>query len=288
MRETAKDIIRKFNVRAVKSLGQNFLIDENIVRRIVDHADIGSHDLVIEVGPGTGSLTSELARRAGRVVAVEIDKHLIPVLEYSLKEFENIEIISGDILKIHLKDIISQQLEKYNLQNVKVAANLPYYITTPVIMKLLEDDIGARLMIFMVQKEVAGRMEAKPGGKDYGALSVAVQYYASPEKILDVPPHSFIPQPDVDSAVVKLKVHDVPPVELFDRELFFKTVKAAFGQRRKTLLNALYNSGYFKFSKEEIKGILQNADIDPNCRGETLSIMQFAKLANSFYQKNSC
>ncbi len=288
MGETVKDILKKFNVRSVKSLGQNFLTDENIVRRIADHAELESHDLVIEVGPGTGSLTSELAKRAGRVVAVEVDRHLIPVLEYSLREFENIEIINQDIMKTNLKDIVSRQLKKHNMKNVKVAANLPYYITTPVIMKFLEDDIGARLMIFMVQKEVAGRMVAKPGGKDYGALSVAVQYYAIPEKVMDVPPHCFIPQPDVDSTVVRLKLHETPPVPLLDKEMFFKTVKAAFGQRRKMLLNALYNSGYFKNSKEEIRDILLNAGIDPNCRGETLTIMQFAELANSFFRKNSC
>lgn len=290
MPNNTKDIIKKHNIRLTKSLGQNFLTDERVVKRIVDAAGVSDTDLVIEVGPGIGSMTVELAARAGRVVAVEIDKHLIQALSENLKAFGNVKIVNENILDIDIKELISHNQKgrdpecKYD--SVKVVANLPYYITTPIIMKFLEEDPGIDTMVFMVQKEVAERMAAKPGGKDYGALSVAVQYYAMPEKVFDVPPHCFIPQPDVDSSVVRLAVHKTPPVELLDRELFFKTIKAAFGQRRKTLLNALSNSGYFNMSKEEIKGILQKLGIEENRRGETLSIMQFAELANSFLKKD--
>lgn len=196
-----KELIKKYGIKLTKSLGQNFLTDDKVVTRIVDTAEITYDDLVMEIGPGIGSMTGELASRAGKVVAVEIDKYLIPALKENLKEFSNLEIINEDIMKVNVKDIT------VNGQNmrVKVAANLPYYITTPIIMKLLEEENDIELMVFMVQKEVAQRMVAKPGGKDYGALSVAVQYYAQPEKVFDVPPHCFVPQPEVDSTIVKLK-----------------------------------------------------------------------------------
>lgn len=273
-----KELIKKYGIKLTKSLGQNFLTDNNIVSRIVDAAEITEEDMVIEIGPGVGSMTGELASRAGRVIAVEIDKHLIPALEDNLKEFSNLEIINEDIMKISVKEITEN---KQNMR-LKVVANLPYYITTPIIMKLLEEDNDIELMVFMVQKEVAQRMVAKPGGKDYGALSVAVQYYAQPEKVFDVPPHCFIPQPEVDSTVVKLKKNKKPPVTLKDKDMFFKVVKAAFGQRRKTLLNALTNSGALSKSKEEVRKLLNAVNIDENARGETLSIEQFAALANEF------
>lgn len=284
-----KELIRKHNIRLTKSLGQNFLTDDGIVKRIVDAAEVTKTDLVIEVGPGIGSMTRELAERAGCVVAVEIDKHLIPGLQENLAEFRNILLLNQDILKVDLeKDILREAAERFpefKPEAVKVVANLPYYITTPIIMKFLEEDPGITTMVFMVQKEVADRMAASPGGKDYGALSVAVQFYASPEKAFVVPPHCFIPQPEVDSAVVKLAVRKAPPVQLSDKEFFFKTVKAAFGQRRKTLVNALANSGYFQVNKEEIKSMLADAGIGENQRGETLSIAQFADLANALYKK---
>lgn len=285
-----KEIVKKFNIRMTKSLGQNFLIDGNIVRNIVDAAGVKESDIVIEIGPGVGSMTVELASRAGRVIAVEIDRHLIAALSENLRDFNNIEIINEDILKIDIKNSIIEKFKTeqsgFKPDSIKVVANLPYYITTPIIMKFLEEVPDVDVMVFMVQKEVADRMVAKPGGKDYGALSVAVQYYSKPEKIFNVPPHCFIPQPDVDSSVIRLNTYKKPPVELLSRDLFFKTVKAAFGQRRKTLVNAISNSGYFSQNKEEIKQILSNLGIDENQRGETLTIMQFAELANSLYQGN--
>jgi 16S rRNA (adenine1518-N6/adenine1519-N6)-dimethyltransferase len=284
-----KELIKKHNIRLTKSLGQNFLTDDGVVERIVDAANVSKSDLVIEVGPGIGNMTRELAQRAGCVVAVEIDKHLIAGLQENLTEYQNVLIINKDILKMDLeKDILQEAAARYpdfKPEALKVVANLPYYITTPIIMKFLEEDPGLDTMVFMVQKEVADRMAAKPGGKEYGALSVAVQFYAAPEKAFLVPPDCFIPKPEVDSAVVRLVVYKTPPVVLEDKDFFFKTVKAAFGQRRKTLPNALANSGYFQTSKEDIKNILGNIGIGENQRGETLSITQFAELANAFFSR---
>ncbi len=289
MRSNTKEMIQKHNIRLTKSLGQNFLNDDSVVSRIVDAAEVGPEDLVLEVGPGIGSMTKELARRASKVVAIEIDKHLMTALKENLSEFSNVEIINEDILKVQISDIISrylhQEVNGTPLKSVKVAANLPYYITTPIIMKFLEENPGIDAMVFMVQKEVAERMAAKPGGKEYGALSVAVQFYSQPEMVFNVPPHSFIPQPEVDSTVIKLRIHKTPPVQLLNRDTFFRTVKASFGQRRKTLVNALANSGYFNISKEELKEILVNKGIGENQRGETLSILQFAELANALFGK---
>lgn len=289
MRSNTKEMIQKHNIRLTKSLGQNFLNDDSVVSRIVDAAEVGPEDLVLEVGPGIGSMTKELARRAGKVVAIEIDKHLMTALKENLSEFSNVEIVNEDILKVQISDIISrylhQEVNGTTLKSVKVAANLPYYITTPIIMKFLEENPGIDAMVFMVQKEVAERMAAKPGGKEYGALSVAVQFYSQPEMVFNVPPHSFIPQPEVDSTVIKLRIHKTPPVQLLNRDIFFRTVKASFGQRRKTLVNALANSGYFNVSKEELKEIVVNKGIGENQRGETLSILQFAELANALFGK---
>ena len=279
-----KNLMKKHNVRPSKSLGQNFLADANIINKIMESADINKNDLVIEIGPGLGSMTTEICKRAGKVVAVEIDTKLIPILTSYLSPYENIEIINNDILKTDInKDII----EKYNSQcndtdecekyTVKIVSNLPYYITTPIIMKILEEGVNAELMIFMVQLEVAERMCADPGGKDYGALSVAVRYYAEPEKLFDVSPHCFIPQPGVYSSVVRLSIREKPLVAA-DRKIFFKTVKAAISQRRKTLLNALSNSGVFNKSKEDIRKILISMGLSENVRGEELSIEQFSEL----------
>jgi 16S rRNA (adenine1518-N6/adenine1519-N6)-dimethyltransferase len=278
MAENTRNLIQKYNVRLTKSLGQNFLTDNNIVKKIVDTAELTDSDTVIEIGPGVGSMTVELARQAKKVIAVEIDKRLIPALSENLDGFQNVQIINMDIMDADLKEL----QKEVQTGELKVVANLPYYITTPIIMKLLEEDDSISLMVFMVQKEVAQRMVARPGGKDYGALSVAVQYYSKPEIAFDVSPHCFIPQPDVDSTVIKLKRNETPPVKLLDKKLFFKTVKASFGQRRKTLVNALYNSGIFHKTKEEIKEILMSLGIDENIRGEALSIDQFAELSNAF------
>jgi len=260
------------------------LADANVVRNIIKAADINEGDLVIEIGPGLGSMTAEICKKAGKVVAVEIDNRLIPALADYLRGFDNIEIINRDILKM---DINKEIIEKYMSPAagssqatgyaVKIVSNLPYYITTPIIMKILEDGVKAQLMIFMVQLEVAERMCALPGGKEYGALSVAVRYYAEPEKLFDVPPHCFIPQPGVYSSVVRLAIREKPCVTA-EREAFFKTVKAAFSQRRKTLLNALSNSGLFNKSKEELRKILLSMGLDENVRGEELTMEQFSQL----------
>lgn len=280
-----KELIKKYNIRLTKSLGQNFLIDESVIRRIVEAAEVAGEDTVMEVGPGVGNMTRELALRAGRVIAVEIDKYLISALTENLNDFSNVEIVNEDVLKFDIRKHVLNRpnVEKSSVDpfSLKVVANLPYYITTSIIMKFLEEVPETDTMVFMVQKEVADRMTAKPGGKDYGALTVAVQYYSVPQKVMDVPPHCFIPQPEVDSTVIRLNINNKPTVELKSKEVFFQVIKAAFGQRRKTLANALYNSGYFMKSKEEINNILKGLAIDGSRRGETLSIEQFAAIANS-------
>lgn len=279
-----KATIKKFNIRPIKSLGQNFLNDDGIIDRIVESANVGSKDLVIEIGPGLGSMTARLAEKAGKVIAVEIDRYLMPALRENLKDYSNVIIVNRDIMKVDVKRELLEadevKADGFMPESVKIVANLPYYITTPVIMKLLEEELDAECMVFMVQSEVADRMAAAPGGKDYGALSVAVQFYSKPKKLFQVFPHSFIPQPGVDSTVIRLDIYKEPPVSVLDRKLFFKTVKAAFGQRRKTLINALSNAGYFKKSKEELKELLAKIGIDENQRGETLSLEQFARLSN--------
>jgi len=290
MSNNIKELMKKYNIRLTKSLGQNFLIDNNIVRKIVDSARIGSGDLVIEVGSGIGNMTSEIAQRAGKVIAIEIDRRLIGALTENMKSFDNVHIINNDILKLDIKrDILSiedNESSGFVPEHIKVVANLPYYITTPIIMKFLEETEDIDMLVLMVQKEVADRMVAKPGGKDYGMLSVAVQYYSTPEKIFDVPPGCFVPPPEVHSTVIRLDINKEPPVKVDDKEMFFKVVKAAFGQRRKTLVNALYNSGCFNFGKDKIKLILESLGISENLRGETLTITQFAQLANSFSRED--
>jgi len=292
MSNKTKELMKKYNIRLTKSLGQNFLIDNNIIKKIVDSAGISSSDLVIEVGAGIGNMTSEIASRAGKVIAIEIDRHLIGALTENLKSFDNVKIINNDILKLNIdKDILSlknpvSESDEFVPERIKVVANLPYYVTTPIIMKFLEEATDINMLVLMVQKEVADRMVAQPGGKDYGVLSVAVQYYAKPEKIFDVSPGCFVPPPDVHSTVVRLNINKEPLVKVNNKEMFFKTVKAAFGQRRKTLVNALSNSGYFNFDKEKIKLILNNLGISENLRGEALSITQFAELSNMFSQED--
>ncbi len=274
------DIIKKHNLKLTKSLGQNFLNDDSIVKKIVDAAEIDSETLVLEVGPGIGSMTKEMAARAAGVVAIEIDRYLIPALNDNLSEYSNISIINKDIMKVDNEAIISEYKEKYNAKNVMVVANLPYYITTPIIMKFLEEVKGIDKMVFMVQKEVAQRMVSRPGIKDYGALSVAVQFYSSPQIVFDVPPHCFIPQPEVHSTIIRLDILSEPPVKVLNKDMYFKLVKATFGQRRKTLVNALSNSGIFNKNKEQIKQILENMGLKDNIRGEVLSVEQFGELSN--------
>ncbi len=270
-RDVTKHILKSFNIHMSKRLGQNFLIDENIVRGIVAAADLEPGEKVLEIGPGIGTLTQGLAEAGADVVAVELDKKLPAVLAQTLAGYENVRIVPGDILKVNIPEITD---------NVpfKVVANLPYYITTPIIMALLEQHLPISRLVTMVQKEVALRMIAEPGKKDYGALSVAVQYYTRPKIALDVPPKSFLPAPEVDSVVICCEVRDTPPVDVMEEKMFFRVVKAAFGQRRKTLNNALKSMG---MEKEAVKTILEKSAIDGVRRGETLSLEEFAKIANA-------
>ena len=274
--KATKEVVQKHNFKFSKSLGQNFLIDTNVIDRILEGARVQEGDYVIEVGPGIGTLTKEMGRTAEKVVAIEIDKTLIPILEETLADFPNIEVINQDILKVNVQELVK---EKLNGGPVKLIANLPYYITTPIVMKFLEEDIPVTDIVVMVQKEVADRMNAQPNSKDYGALSVAVQYYCDTEIVAKAPRHMFMPQPNVDSTVIGLHVREEKKYNVDNEDIFFKTVKASFGQRRKTLLNSLGGLGFL--SKDQIKVALQEANIDEKRRGETLSIEEFASLSNA-------
>lgn len=278
--KATKEIVQKHNFRFSKSLGQNFLIDDTIIDRIVEGANIGENDYVMEVGPGIGTLTREMAKRSKKVVAIEIDKSLIPILKDTLSDLDNAEVVNSDILRVDVNELID---EKLNGGPIKLVANLPYYITTPIVMKFLEEDIPVTNIVVMVQKEVADRMKAEPNTKDYGALSVAVQYYCDVEIVAKVPRHLFMPQPNVDSTVIALNVRENPVYKVDNEEIFFKVVKASFGQRRKTLLNSLSTLGFL--NKDEIKEVLQNSNIDEKRRGETLSIEEFSNLSNTINSK---
>ena len=280
--QATKEVVQKHNFKFSKSLGQNFLIDTNVIDRILEGARVKEGDYVIEVGPGIGTLTKEMGRSAEKVVAIEIDKTLIPILEETLVDFPNIEVINQDILKVNVQELVK---EKLNGGPVKLVANLPYYITTPIVMKFLEEDIPVTDIVVMVQKEVADRMNAKPNTKDYGALSVAVQYYCDTEIVAKAPRHMFMPQPNVDSTVIGLHVREEQIYHVDNEDIFFKTVKASFGQRRKTLLNSLGGLGFL--SKDQIKEALKEANIDEKRRGETLSIDEFANLSNEINKFSS-
>lgn len=271
---TIKRIREAHGFKFSKSLGQNFLTDKNIIDQIVDGANIGPEDLVIEIGPGIGVITYEAAQQAKNVIAVEIDKSLLPILEETLGEFDNVRVINEDILKLDLNKVIEEE----GAQNVKIMGNLPYYITTPIIMKILEDGVKADSITIMMQKEVADRIKAAPGGKDYGALSVAVQYYCTVDKVASVPRSVFVPQPNVDSVVLRLNIRKERPVELDNEALFFECVKAGFGQRRKTLLNSLQNVK--GITKDIVAQSLEAAGIESNRRAETLDLSEFARVAN--------
>jgi 16S rRNA (adenine1518-N6/adenine1519-N6)-dimethyltransferase len=273
------EILKEHGIKLNKGLGQNFLIDKNILNKIVDSAKLCPEDEVLEIGPGIGTLTRELAERAGKVVSVEIDNRLISVLQSTISSYSNVTIINKDILKLDLKKIWA---EHFTSERVKVVANLPYYITSPIVMKLLEDGVPIRLIVIMVQKEVARRMVALPGNKDYGALTVAVRFYTSPEVIATVPPTVFIPPPKVSSAIVRLNIEGAPEYSVKDKRLMFSLVKAAFGQRRKTLLNALKGTEGLD-SKDKIREVLESCNIQLDRRGETLSIEEFCRLANCVY-----
>lgn len=272
-----KGVIEKHGFRFSKGLGQNFLIDGNVVRNICNAADINENDEVIEIGPGVGTLSQELCQRAKKVLAIELDDRLIPILKDTLSEHDNFSIINSDVLKLDLHKVIKENFEG---DSIKLAANLPYYITTPIIMKILESHLNIKKIAVMVQKEVAMRIQAKPGTKDYGALSIAVGYYSKAEIALNVPRNVFMPKPNVDSAVVVLDIYDKPRVDVEDEVLFFKVVKSAFAKRRKTLLNAL-SSGFISLNKEQVKNVLERCNIDPKLRGEVLSIEDYAKITNT-------
>ena len=269
------EIVKKYDFKFRKSFGQNFLIDSNVVKKITDAADIKDDDVVLEIGPGIGTLTQHLAYAAGKVIAVEIDNRLIPVLEETLAPYDNIELINEDILKLDLDELLTTHKGS---GRIKVIANLPYYVTTPVVTELLERSTLIESLTVMVQKEVAQRMDASAGTKDYGALTLAVRYYSEPHKITDVSPNCFMPRPDVTSAVIQLNIKK-ERITVADEKLMFKIIKASFGQRRKTLLNSLKNSD-IAISKEQWESILESAGISAGIRGETLSLEDFARLAD--------
>ncbi|MCR5477324.1 MAG: 16S rRNA (adenine(1518)-N(6)/adenine(1519)-N(6))-dimethyltransferase RsmA [Lachnospiraceae bacterium] len=270
------EILKKYDFRIQKKYGQNFLIDPHVLERIVTEAQVGPEDLVVEIGPGLGSLTQHLAEHAGEVVAVEIDRNLIPILEETLAEYHNVTVLNEDILKVDL----TQLSHDHGDRPLKVVANLPYYITTPIVMGLLESRVPLKSITVMVQKEVADRMQVGPGTKDYGALSLAVQYYAKPEIVANVPPNCFIPRPNVGSAVIRLTLHDAPPVRVRDEKRMFALIRAAFGQRRKTLANALSNAPEIRVSREQVTKALGELGLSETIRGEALTLEQFAGLSD--------
>ena len=274
-------ILQKYEFHFQKKFGQNFLIDTSVLERTIAAAEIGREDCVLEIGPGIGTMTQYLAERAGSVVAVEIDKALIPILEETLAPYGNVTVIQGDILKLDIRELA----EKYaGGKPMKVVANLPYYITTPIIMGLFEKSVPLSGITVMVQKEVAQRMQAKPGTKDYGALSLAVQYYAEPYLVANVPPNCFLPRPKVGSAVIRLKRYSSPPVSVRDPALMFRLIRASFNQRRKTLQNGLSNSPELSLSKEQIAQAILALGMPASVRGETLTLEQFARLADYFFE----
>lgn len=276
---TIREIKERYGFKLSKSLGQNFLTDKHIIDKIIDATEISQEDLVIEIGPGIGVLTAEAAERAQKVTAIELDKNLIPILEDTLGDFDNVEIINQDVLKTDLNKIISES----GCQKARIIGNLPYYITTPIIMAILEGGVKAESITIMMQKEVADRIKAKPGTKAYGALSVAVQYYCTVQTVAIVPKEVFYPVPKVDSAVLRLDIRKDKPVELIEERMFFRCIKAGFGQRRKTLSNSLMGIG--DVTKEEVKEALLCVGIDEKRRAETLSLDEFANIANHFSKR---
>lgn len=273
------EIIQKYEFVFQKRFGQNFLIDDHVLTKIMDGANVGKDDFVLEIGPGIGTMTQYLAERARKVLAVEIDTNLIPILEETLAPYDNVTVKNADILTVDFHEIAREYNDN---KPIKVVANLPYYITTPIIMGLFESKVPIESMTVMVQKEVADRMQVGPGTKDYGALSLAVQYYAVPYIIANVPPNCFMPRPNVGSAVIRLTSHKEPPVSVKDEELMFRLIRASFNQRRKTLQNGLVNSSELSFSKEEVMSAIEKAGFSPTVRGETLTLEQFATLADCF------
>ena len=271
------EVIKKYEFCFQKKFGQNFLIDPHVLEKIIASAGVTKDDMVLEIGPGIGTMTQYLAESAGRVVAVEIDNNLIPILQETLKDYDNVTVIHNDILKVDIAELA----EKYNGgRPIKVVANLPYYITTPIIMGLFESHVPIDNITVMVQKEVADRMQEGPGSKNYGALSLAVQYYAEPYIVANVPPNCFIPRPSVGSAVIRLTRHKDAPVQTKDEQMMFRLIRASFNQRRKTLQNGLNNASDLHFTKEQIASAIESMGLPPAVRGETLTLEQFAKLTD--------
>ena len=270
-------VLQKYNFSFQKKFGQNFLIDTHVLDKIIASAEITKDDMVLEIGPGIGTMTQYLACAAGKVVAVEIDKTLIPILEDTLSEYDNVQIINQDVLKVNLAKLAE---EENGGKPIKVVANLPYYITTPIIMGLFENHVPLKSITVMVQKEVADRMQVGPGTKDYGALSLAVQYYAKPYIVANVPPNCFMPRPKVGSAVIRLERYEEPPVQVADEKLMFRIIRASFNQRRKTLVNGLKNSPEIQFSKEKIEAAIETLGKGASVRGEALTLEEFARLSN--------
>ena len=281
-RRSTAEIIEKYHFSFQKKFGQNFLVDSSILDRIIESAQITKEDCVLEIGPGIGTMTQCLAEEAGVVVAVEIDKNLIPVLEDTLSAYENVTVINADILKLDLNRIVE---EHNGGRPVKVVANLPYYITTPIIMALFEKHVPLHSVTIMVQKEVADRMQVGPGTKDYGALSLAVQYYAKPEVVTKVPADCFMPKPNVDSAVIRLTRYEKPPVEVEDEAWLFAVIRASFTQRRKTLANGLANAGYPGIGRKQVEEALSDMGLSTMIRGETLTLEQFSELSNRLFTR---
>lgn len=275
-------VLKKHGFHTQKKYGQNFLIDPRVLEKIVDAAELSEADFALEIGPGIGTLTQALAERAGKVVAVEIDRTLLPVLSETLSDYPNVEVINGDILKLDLADLLETRREEN--QPLKIIANLPYYITTPILMRFLEENVPYQSITVMVQREVAERMKAVPGTKDYGALSLAIQYHAVPEIVAHVPPNCFLPRPDVASAVIRLTRQETPPVAVKDEKLLFTVIRAAFAQRRKTLTNALSNAAALSLSKEDTAACLKKADLPDAIRGEALDLAAFARLSDIIYE----
>ena len=270
-------VLQRYGFNFQKKYGQNFLIDTHVLDKIIGAAEIGRDDFVLEIGPGIGTMTQYLAEAAREVVAVEIDTKLIPILEDTLKEYDNVTVLNEDILKVDIRKIAE---EKNGGKPIKVVANLPYYITTPIIMGLFESKVPIESITIMVQKEVADRMQTGPGSKEYGALSLAVQYYAKPQIVANVPPNCFMPRPKVGSAVIKLERYAEPPVEVKNEKLMFRIIRASFNQRRKTLQNGIKNFGGLNFSKEQVAQALEEMELPASVRGEALTLEQFAQLSN--------
>lgn len=275
-------VLNKYRFVFQKKYGQNFLIDTHVLDKIIRAAQIGADDFVVEIGPGIGTMTQYLAAAARQVTAIEIDKALIPILEETLEGYDNVTILNEDVLKVDIRGLVEEQ---NNGEPIKVVANLPYYITTPIIMGLFESDVPLESVTVMVQKEVADRMKTGPGSKDYGALSLAVQYYARPELIANVPPNCFMPRPGVGSAVIKLTRHEKPPVQVEEEAFLFQVIRAAFNQRRKTLVNSLNNALDIAVPKEAAAKVLEEMGLSPSIRGEALTLEQFAELGNRLWER---